>query len=271
MTRSPAFERYARDGALVLGGVRRSCCRSLIRWSGAGSPRTARSPTTRCGGFGTRRVRLHDRPGRHGAGAPGGGVRRPGARRGGRSDRSGPAVCGWPRPCTASASILYELPARDARGGLADEIYAASATRHGAAGSRGGGPPTGPPSNIIGGMPLRASRSATTRESVARDLLHPRHVPLWVRAGDAARPHPNRGLLPDGSATRTGLPWRPRRFPRAVASPGSRPSLRRALRSFPSRRLVGGGLSLGRHDAPTPRHRLHRVPRRRRRPRPSDF
>lgn len=75
--------------------------------------------------------------------------------------------------------------------------------------------------------------------AVARDLLHPRHVPLWVRAGLPLGRTLTAGLLPASVRDAYGLPWRPRAFSRAVrvARLASRVTPRR-LRELPSRRYL---------------------------------
>jgi uncharacterized protein (DUF2236 family) len=75
--------------------------------------------------------------------------------------------------------------------------------------------------------------------SVARDLLRPRRVPLWVRAGMPLGRTLTSGLLPASVRDAYGLPWRPRAFARAVrlARLAARLTPRR-LRELPSRRLL---------------------------------
>jgi uncharacterized protein (DUF2236 family) len=76
---------------------------------------------------------------------------------------------------------------------------------------------------------------------VARDLLHPRHVPLWVRAGMPLGRTLTAGLLPASVRSAYGLPWNPRAFRRAVRVARAATLLApRRLRELPSRRLVGG-------------------------------
>ncbi len=76
--------------------------------------------------------------------------------------------------------------------------------------------------------------------AVARDLLHPRRVPLWVRAGLPLGRTLTAGLLPASIRDAYGLPWHPRAFRRAVrvARLAARLTPRR-LRELPSRRLLG--------------------------------
>ncbi|HEV7742991.1 MAG TPA: oxygenase MpaB family protein [Pseudolysinimonas sp.] len=76
--------------------------------------------------------------------------------------------------------------------------------------------------------------------TVARDLLHPRHVPLWVRAGMPLGRTLTAGLLPPSVRDAYGLPWHPHAFARAtrVARIAARLTPRR-LRELPSRRLLG--------------------------------
>lgn len=77
---------------------------------------------------------------------------------------------------------------------------------------------------------------------VARDLLHPRRVPLWVRAGMPLGRTLTAGLLPASVRDAYGLPWRPRAFARAVrvARIAARVVPRR-VRELPSRRLLAAG------------------------------
>ena len=75
--------------------------------------------------------------------------------------------------------------------------------------------------------------------AVARDLLHPRNVPLWVRAGMPLGRTLTAGLLPASIRDAYGLPSDPRAFARAVAI--ARVAARgapRRLRELPSRRLL---------------------------------
>lgn len=129
---------------------------------------------------------------------------------------------------------------------LADEVYAASA---------GLGTALQVPSEL-----WPADRAAFERywmdavaalevgddaRAVARDLLHPAvenrgRVPLWVRAGMPLGRTLTAGLLPASLRDAYGLPWRPRAFRRAVrvARLATRLTPRR-LRELPSRRLLG--------------------------------
>lgn len=77
---------------------------------------------------------------------------------------------------------------------------------------------------------------------VARDLLHPRRVPLWVRAGMPLGRTLTAGLLPASVREAYGLRWRPRAFARAVriARVAARVMPRR-VRELPSRRLLAAG------------------------------
>ena len=93
--------------------------------------------------------------------------------------------------------------------------------------------------------------------SVARDLLHPRRVPLWVRAGMPLGRTLTAGLLPASVRDAYGLPWHPRAVPPgrcAVARLATRLAPRR-LRELPSRAACRRRLLASAHDAPTPRHR----------------
>jgi uncharacterized protein (DUF2236 family) len=75
--------------------------------------------------------------------------------------------------------------------------------------------------------------------AVARDLLHPRHAPLWVRAGMPLGRTLTAGLLPASVREAYGLRTRPGEFARAVrvARLASRLTPRR-VRELPSRRLL---------------------------------
>jgi len=76
--------------------------------------------------------------------------------------------------------------------------------------------------------------------AVARDLLNPNRIPIWVRAGMPLGRTLTAGLLPASLRDAYGLPWHPRTFRRAVqvARLAARVSPRR-LRELPSRRLLG--------------------------------
>ncbi|MGN6502612.1 MAG: oxygenase MpaB family protein, partial [Pseudolysinimonas sp.] len=75
--------------------------------------------------------------------------------------------------------------------------------------------------------------------AVARDLLHPRHVPAWVRAAMPLGRTLTAGLLPASVREGYGLPAREGAFRRAVrlARVIARVTPRR-LRELPSRRLL---------------------------------
>ena len=75
--------------------------------------------------------------------------------------------------------------------------------------------------------------------AVARDLLHPRRVPLWVRAGMPLGRTLTAGLLPTSIRHEFGMSADPRAFRRAVrvARLATRLTPRR-LRELPSRRLL---------------------------------
>jgi uncharacterized protein (DUF2236 family) len=75
--------------------------------------------------------------------------------------------------------------------------------------------------------------------AVARDLLHPRRVPLWVRAGMPLGRTLTAGLLPASVRDAYGLHSDPRGFRRAVAV--ARAAVRvtpRRVSELPSRRLM---------------------------------
>lgn len=76
---------------------------------------------------------------------------------------------------------------------------------------------------------------------VARDLLHPRRVPPWVRAGLPLGRTLTAGLLPASVRDAYGLVHDPRRYARAVRLARVAVHLTpRRLRELPSRRLLAG-------------------------------
>jgi uncharacterized protein (DUF2236 family) len=77
--------------------------------------------------------------------------------------------------------------------------------------------------------------------AVARDLLRPRRVPLWVRAGMPVGRTLTAGLLPASVRDAYGLEHDPARFRRTVRLVRIAARLTpRRVRELPSRRLLGG-------------------------------
>jgi uncharacterized protein (DUF2236 family) len=87
---------------------------------------------------------------------------------------------------------------------------------------------------------VAALRVGDDARQVARDLLHPRRVPLWVRAGMPLGRILTAGLLPASLRDAYALEHRPAAFARAmrVARVVARLTPRR-VRETPSRRLLG--------------------------------
>jgi uncharacterized protein (DUF2236 family) len=85
----------------------------------------------------------------------------------------------------------------------------------------------------------RALEVTDDARGVARDLLHPRRVPLWVKAGMPLGRTLTAGLLPPSLRDAYGLSHDERRFRRAVgvARAAARVTPRR-VRELPSRRLL---------------------------------
>jgi uncharacterized protein (DUF2236 family) len=88
---------------------------------------------------------------------------------------------------------------------------------------------------------VQTLRVGDDARAVARDLLNPRRVPAWVRAGMPLGRTLTAGLLPASVREAYGLPFRARSFRRAVrvARVAGLVTPRR-LRELPSRRLLGG-------------------------------
>lgn len=241
MTRSPAFERYTRDGALVLGGgaaILLQLADPVVGRGVAAHSAFADDPM--------RRLR-HTLGYVYAIGLGDAGQVRDAA---GFVDRAHAGVAGATDPdrqLWVAATLYrvgvdtYELLHGALDAGLADEIYAASAL-------------LGTALQVPAGR-WPADRAAFERywrdavatlevgddaRSVARDLLHPRRVPLWVRAGMPLGRTLTAGLLPASVRDAYGLPWRPRAFRRAVRAARLAARLTpRRLRELPSRRLAG--------------------------------
>jgi len=240
MARSPAFERYTRDSALVLGGgaaILLQIADPVVGRSVAAHSGFAQDPMRRL---------------RHtlsyvytiGLGDPAA-VRRAA----GFVDRAHAGVVGATDPDRQLwvAATLYRVgvdtfevlhgPLDDA---LADEIYAASEQL----GTALQVPPGRWPADRVAFDAYWVDAVASLQvgedaRSVARDLLHPRRVPLWVRAGLPLGRTLTAGLLPASIRNAYGLPWHPRAFARAVrvARLAARLTPRR-VRELPSRRLL---------------------------------
>lgn len=243
MTRSPAFERYTRDSALVLGGgaaILLQIADPVVGRGVAAHSAFAEDPMRRL---------------QHTLGyvyAIGLGDTEQVRRAAGFVDRAHAGVAGATDPDRQLwvAATLYRVGvdtyellhgALDAR--LADEIYAASELLGTALQVPEGRWPADRAAfedywrDAVAGLQV-----GDDARSVARDLLHPRRVPLWVRAGMPPGRTLTAGLLPASVRDAYGLPWHPRRFNWAVAVARLATRLApRRLREAPSRRLVGGG------------------------------
>ena len=241
MPRSPEFERYARDGALVLGGgaaillqiADPVVARGVAQHSAFADDPMRRLRHTLGYVYG---VTLGDeRQLRHAAGFVD------------RAHAGVPGATDPDRQLWVAATLyktgvdVYDLLRGPMPPALADEVYAVSA---------GLGTSLQLPSGL-----WPADRVAFERywmdavaalevgddaQAVARDLLHPERVPLWIRAGMPLGRTLTAGLLPASVRDAYGLPWRPRAFARAVRvarlATGLAP---RRLRELPSRRLLG--------------------------------
>lgn len=241
MARSPEFERYARDAALVLGGP----AAILLQ---VADPVVARGVAQHSAFAEDPMRRLRHTLGYVYAVTLG---QEPQLRRAaGFVDRAHAGVAGADDPQRQLwvAATLYrtgvdvhELLRGPMPAALADEVYAASA----ALGTALQVPPALWPADR-GAFErywmdaVAALEIGDDARSVARDLLHPRRVPLWVRTGLPLGRTLTAGLLPASLRDAYGLPWRPRAFRRAVrvARLADRLAPRR-LRESPSRRLLG--------------------------------
>lgn len=242
MTRSPAFERYTRDSALVLGGG----AAILLQ---VGDPVVASGVAQHSAFADDPMRRLRHTLSYVYAISLGDPVQ---VRRvAGFVDRAHAGVAGATDPdrqLWVAATLYrvgvdtYELLHGRLPDALADEIYAASALL----GTALQLPPERWPRDraaferywvdAVAGL-----RVGDDARGVARDLLHPRRVPLWVRVGMPLGRTLTAGLLPASIRDAYGLPVRPRAFRRAVrvARLAARLTPRR-VRELPSRRLVGG-------------------------------
>ncbi len=241
MARSPEFERYARDGALVLGGgaaillqiADPVVARGVAQHSAFSEDPMRRLQHTLGYVYGVtlgddRQVRrAAEFVDRVHAGIPG---------------ATDPGRQLWVAATLYRSGVdVYELLRGPLPPALADEVYAASAG-------------LGTSLQLPPGL-WPADRAAFERywmdavaalevgddaRSVARDLLHPGRVPSWIRAGLPLGRTLTAGLLPASVRDAYGLPWHPRAFARAVrvARLAARLTPRR-LRELPSRRLLG--------------------------------
>jgi uncharacterized protein (DUF2236 family) len=240
--RSPAFERYARDSTLVLGGGAAILLQVADPVVGRGVARHSAFA-----GDPMRRLR-HTLAYVYAVSIGSPEQVRAAA---GFVDRAHAGVPGAtdPRRQLWVAATLYRVgvqvhellhaPLDDA---LADELYAASALL----GTALQVPPELWPRDRVAFETYWADAVAALEvgpdaRQVARDLLHPRRIPLWVRAGMPLGRTLTAGLLPASVRDAYGLPWRPRSFRSAVRAARIATRLTpRRLRELPSRRLVGG-------------------------------
>ncbi|CAN5572095.1 hypothetical protein BH09ACT4_BH09ACT4_20280 [soil metagenome] len=240
MTRSSAFERYARDGALVLGGA----AAILLQ---VADPVVARGVAQHSAFAEDPMRRL-----RHTLGyvyAISLGDAEQVRRVAGFVDRAHHGVAGATDPDRQLwvAATLYRVGVDTYRllhgplgDELADEIFAASAL-------------LGTALQVPAELWPRDRASFETywvdavaglqvgddALHVAGDLLHPRRVPLWVRAGMPLARTLTAGLLPASIRDAYGLPWHPLAFRRAVAVARLAARLTpRRLRERPSRLLL---------------------------------
>jgi uncharacterized protein (DUF2236 family) len=241
MARSPEFERYARDGALVLGGpaaILMQVADPVVASGVARHSAFADDPMRRL---------------RHTLGYMYGitlGDESQARTAAGHVDRAHVGVAGATDPDRQLwvAATLYRLgvdvhellhgPMPDA---LAEEIYVASESLGTALQVPPGLWPSDRPAFERYWMDaVAALEVGDDARGVARDLLHAERVPMWVRAGMPLGRTLTAGLLPASIRDAYGLPWRPRAFRRAVrvARLASRLTPRR-LRELPSRRLLG--------------------------------
>ena len=240
MPRSPEFERYARDGALVLGGpaaILLQVADPVVARGVARHSAFADDPMRRLRhtlGY-VYAVTLGEPPQvRHAAGFV---------------DHAHAGIPGATEPhrqLWVAATLyrtgvdVYELLRGPMPPALADEVYTASA----GLGTALQVPPGLWPADRAAFERYWMDAVATLEvgddaRAVARDLLRPGRVPLWVRAGMPLGRTLTAGLLPASIRDAYGLPDRPGAFRRAVrvARLAARITPRR-LHELPSRRLL---------------------------------
>ena len=213
MARSPGFERYARDGALVLGGgaaILLQVADPVVARGVAQHSAFADDPMRRLRhtlGYVYAVTLGDDTQVRRAAGSST-------ARTPASPARPTPTgSSGWRRRCTASGVDVHELLRGPMPPALADEVYAASAGLGTALQCRrSSGRPIAPPSSGTGWMRWPPSRSATMRARWPAICCTRQRVPLWVRAGMPLGRTLTAGLLPASIRDAYGLPWRPRAF-----------------------------------------------------------
>lgn len=240
MPPSPAFERYAADGALVLGGGAAILLQIADPVVGAGV--AAHS------GFATdpmRRLR-HTLTYVYAIGLGSDGQARLAAAFVDRAHAGVPGADDARRQLWVAATLyrlgieVHELlhgPMPDA---LADEILTANAALGTALQMPGDlWPASRAAFDQYWADAVAALEVTDDARGVARDLLRPRNVPLWVRLAMPLGRTVTAGLLPASVRDAYGLPHDPRRFRRAVRV--ARLAVRlapRRLRELPSRRLL---------------------------------
>lgn len=240
MSHSPEFERYARDGALVLGGA----AAILLQ---VADPVVARGVAGHSGFAADPMRRLRHTLAYVYAVMVGSAANAQSA--GALVDRTHAGIPGavdpdrqlWVAATLYRTGVdVYELLHGPMPNALADEVYIASAALGTALQVPFGLWPADRAAFARYWMDAVAALEVTDdARAVARDLLRPARVPLWVRAGLPLGRTLTAGLLPPSIRDAYGLPWRPRAYRRAVRvarlASGLTP---RGLRELPSRRLL---------------------------------
>jgi uncharacterized protein (DUF2236 family) len=238
MARSPAFERYARDSTLVLGGaaaILLQVADPVVGRGVAAHSTFADDPMRRLRhtlgyvyaislGDAAQVRRVAGFVDRAHAGVPG---------------ATGPARQLWVAATLYRVGVdTYELLRGPLPDALADELYEASALLGTALQMPAElWPPDRSAFEAYWVDAVAGLEVGDDSRSVARDLLHPRRAPLWVRAGMPLGRTLTAGLLPASIREAYGLPWNPRAFTRAVAVARLTARLTpRRLRELPSRR-----------------------------------